>query len=254
MPDDERTEQGRRFLKDTIRKEINFRATDQGRGVPPPPAQKPCPADARRVDLVPPGQFRKISKIALSDAIRHRESRREYARDPLSLEELSFLLWATQGIRETMNDVATFRTVPSAGARHSFETYIYARRVDTLGDGVYRYLPAEHQLAMAFKEPTFGDRLGEACFSQDWVGKAAAVFVWTAIPYRTEWRYGLAAHKVIAIDIGHVGQNLYLACEAIRGGTCMVGAYDQEKMDALLRVDGKDEFVIYLAPVGKRKH
>ena len=76
-------------------------------------------------------------------------------------------------------------------------------------------------------------------------------FIWTAIPYRMEWRYDLAAHKVIAIDAGHVCQNLYLACEAIGAGTCAVAAYHQELMDQLLRIDGKDEFTIYLAPVGK---
>jgi SagB-type dehydrogenase family enzyme len=66
-----------------------------------------------------------------------------------------------------------------------------------------------------------------------------------------EWRYDIAAHRVIAIDAGHVCQNLYLACEAIDSGTCAIAAFDQEKMDKLLNVDGNDEFVIYLAPVGK---
>jgi len=66
-----------------------------------------------------------------------------------------------------------------------------------------------------------------------------------------EWRYGLAAHRVIALDAGHVCQNLYLACEAIGAGTCGIAAYNQEAIDQLLRVDGEDEFTIYLAPVGK---
>ena len=68
-----------------------------------------------------------------------------------------------------------------------------------------------------------------------------------------EWRYGLAAHRAILLDAGHVCQNLYLACEAIEAGTCAVGAYDQEAMDRLLGLDGEEELVIYLAPVGKRR-
>ena len=68
---------------------------------------------------------------------------------------------------------------------------------------------------------------------------------------RVEWRYGLAAHKVIALDAGHVCQNLYVACQAIEAGTCATAAYDQEAMDALLGLDGEDEFTIYVAPVGK---
>jgi SagB-type dehydrogenase family enzyme len=76
-------------------------------------------------------------------------------------------------------------------------------------------------------------------------------FLWAAIPYRMEWRYGPAAHRVIALDAGHVCQNLYLACQAISAGACAVAAYDQEALDHLLRLDGDNEFVIYLAPVGR---
>jgi SagB-type dehydrogenase family enzyme len=68
-----------------------------------------------------------------------------------------------------------------------------------------------------------------------------------------EWRYEIAAHKVIAIDAGHVCQNLYLACEAIGAGTCAMAAYDQEGIDRLLRIDGYDEFTIYIASVGKKR-
>ena len=83
------------------------------------------------------------------------------------------------------------------------------------------------------------------------LARAAAVFVWTALPARTEWRYGPASVKVIALDAGHVCQNLYLACEAVGAGTCAVAAYHQQLMDRLVQVDGEEEFVIYLAPVGK---
>ncbi len=57
--------------------------------------------------------------------------------------------------------------------------------------------------------------------------------------------------KVIAMDAGHVCQNLYLACEAVGCSTCAIGAYDQEYADAVLDVDGEDEFTIYMAPVSK---
>ena len=80
---------------------------------------------------------------------------------------------------------------------------------------------------------------------------SAVVFVWTALPYRTEWRYTFLAPKIIAQDSGHVCQNLYLACEAIEAGTCAIGAYDQVAMDAALGVDGDEEFTVYVATVGK---
>jgi SagB-type dehydrogenase family enzyme len=141
--------------------------------------------------------------------------------------------------------------VPSAGNRHPLETYVAALRVSGLGPGFYRYLPLEHELLHLFQEEQMPRKLTEATLGQAFVGEAAAVFVWTTIPYRSEWRYGLAAHKTVALDAGHVCQNLYLACEAIGGGTCAVAAYHQQLMDRLVRVDGSDEFVIYLAPVGK---
>ena len=88
-----------------------------------------------------------------------------------------------------------------------------------------------------------------SCLIATW--KAPVTFVWTTIPYRMEWRYHIAAHKVIAIDAGHVCHNLYLASAAIGGGTCAVGAYHQGLMDKLLGVDGDNEFTLYLAVVGK---
>jgi nitroreductase len=102
-----------------------------------------------------------------------------------------------------------------------------------------------------FEEKQMAAKLLEAAAGLWFVVRAAAVFIWTTIPYRAEWRYGLAAHKGIALDAGHFCQNLYLACEAIGAGTCAVAAYPQEIMDCLVRVDGQEEFVIYLAPVGK---
>jgi nitroreductase len=77
------------------------------------------------------------------------------------------------------------------------------------------------------------------------------MFVWTAVPYRTEWRYTVAAAKTILLDAGHACQALYGACEALSLGTCAQAAYDQEKLDAALGVDGRDEFAVYAAPVGR---
>jgi len=185
-------------------------------------------------------------------AIGNRESRRSYRAEPLTLEELSFLLWATQGIRQRIDSGHALRTVPSAGCRHAFETYLCVLNIRGLDQGIYRYLPVEHQLLFEFTEENLNLKIVQAVLGQPYPGKAAVTFVWTAIPYRMEWRYGMAAHKVIAIDAGHVCQNLYLACEAIGAGTCAIAAYDQEGMDELLRIDGEDESTIYLASVGRR--
>jgi SagB-type dehydrogenase family enzyme len=244
-------EQYRYFLKDSIRKTIDFSQTDQSRGMQVPPIEKPYPDDALRIDLTRPEQWASIRRIDLASAVDNRKSRRVFSRSPLTLEELSFLLWATQGVRGKVVGNHAYRTVPSAGCRHALETYLVVLDVDGLKPAVYRYLPLSHQALFEFEIDDLAGSLVEAVFGQSFAGKAAVTFIWTAVPHRMEWRYGLAAHKVIAIDAGHVCQNLYLACEAIGAGTCAIAAYDQEAMDRLLRVDGENEFSIYIAPVGK---
>lgn len=250
-------DQYRYFLKDSIRKTIDFSKTDQSQGIVAPPIEKPYSPDAKRIELITADWDEKYD-ITLSKAIKTRESRRKYNHNPLTFMELSFLLWATQGVRLYAGNYA-FRNVPSAGCRHALETYLAVYNVESsqpgevLKPGIYRYLPLTHELLFEFSKDRLQEEMVKATFGQTFAGQSAVTFIWSAIPYRMEWRYGLDSHKVIAMDAGHVGQNMYLACEAIGAGTCAIGAYDQEYLDELLRLDGKDEFSIYLAPVGKYK-
>ena len=244
-------EKYRYFLKDSIRQSVDFSQTDQSRGIAPPPFEKPFDPNAPRIELMKPEAWKEIASIDLLSAIQRRKSHRKFKDEPITLEELSFLLWTTQGIREITNRTRAFRTVPSAGCRHALETYLCVLNVNGLDTGIYRYLPVEHQLLLEFHEDQLAEKLVNATRGQVFTGNAAVTLAWTAIPYRAEWRYDIAAHKVIALDAGHVCQNLYLACEAIGAGTCAIAAYHQELSDELLRVDGNDEFTIYLAAVGK---
>ena len=261
----ERIKIHREFLKSDRWDEWRKLKTDQRKGVPPPPPEKPYPKDAKLISLVSPEQLT-IGKMPLIEAIGRRRSRRVYTDEPFTLEELSFLLWATQGISKTTpRDVsedphkastaarAVLRTVPSAGARHPFETYLLVNRVKGVEPGLYRYLQLENKLCLLSVYPELTKKVHEANFEQ-YVEKSAVTFIWTAIPYRTEWRYSMLSPKAIAQDSGHMCQNLYLACEAIGAGTCAVGAYDQRKMDKVLGVDGEEEFTIYVAPAGKVKN
>ena len=243
----------RDFLKDSLRKTIDFRRSDQNRGIPKPPVEKLVPPDAVRIILPTREEWSKaIPKKDVIYAIANRKSRRSFNIAYLTIEELSFLLWATQGIREPEKGIAHFRTVPSAGARHSFETYVFVHRVERIPQGLYRFLPLSNELVLLYEyDGKLETLLSGASFGQKFVATSAATFAWTTIPYRMEWRYLEAAHRVILLDAGHVCQNLYLACENIGAGTCAIAAYDQEAMDGLLQVDGEDEFTVYLAPVGK---
>ena len=241
----------RNYLKDSIRKTIDFSMTEQSRGIKPPPAEKPYDPKDKRINLVKPGEWKSIHGTSIESAIARRKSRRFYTQDTLNLEELSFLLWVTQGLRKQRTAVNNFRTVPSAGCRHALETYVVAFRVEGIPKAIYRYLPMSHQLVEFMKHEHLESLISQAALGQSFAGKSAVTFIWTTIPARMEWRYGMASYKVIAIDAGHVCQNLYLACEAIGAGTCAIAAYDQEFTDRVLGLDGNEEFTIYMAPVGK---
>jgi len=247
--DHETMEKYRYFLKDSVRKSIDFSQTDQNLGYPMPPTSKSVP-DGEELLTLPSPQAFTGKDVRLSDAIIQRQSHRKFLLKPISLEELSYLLWCTQGIRQTVGE-HRLRTVPSAGNRHALETYLAVRGVDGLDEGIYRYLPVQHALTMISQPEKLPQQLTRAALRQKFVSQSAVTFIWTTIPYRMEWRYGQAAHKVIAMDAGHVCQNLYLACENIGCGTCAIAAYDQQAADQLLGIDGQDEFVIYMAPVGK---
>ncbi|UCD99136.1 MAG: SagB/ThcOx family dehydrogenase [Chloroflexota bacterium] len=236
--------------------------SDQQKGMPRPDIQKPVPPGAALVDLIPPEQFT-IGRAAVIDVIRERISHRVYSEQALTLEELSFLLWATQGVREKVTEdgiTYVMRNVPSGGNRHPMETYLSIHRVEGIQPGLYRYLPIDHLLVQEKEDRSLPEQVNRASLYQDsgselqpyyFIKEAAVVFIWVAIPYRSEWRYHRAAARLIALDAGHVCQNLYIAAGAIGAGTCAVGAFDQAKMNEVVGANGEEEFVLYMAPVGK---
>ena len=236
--------------------------TDQQMGLTRPDIQKPVPPGAQLLDLIPPDQFT-VGETAVVDVIRDRKSHRSFTGEPLNIEELSFLLWATQGMRaKSVEDGLTYvwRNVPSGGNRHPMETYLSIHDVAGIETGLYRYLPVEHQLVLEKFDAALPELVKQGSRNQNsgtefepyyFIQEAAVVFIWTALPYRSEWRYHKAAAKLTALDAGHICQNLYIASGAIGAGTCAVGAFDQQKMNDLVEVDGEEEFVIYMAPVGK---
>lgn len=244
----------RAFLKSDRWEEWRHSDTDQKKQVRAPALEKTCAQDATLIPLPDPDTLA-VGGMPLAEAIRLRKSERKYTKDALTLEELAFFLWATQGVRETgqySGRPYVLRTVPSAGARHPFETYLVVNRVEGLEPGLYHYQSLEHKLCFLGMDDGLVDRTHSGCYDQ-YVKKSAVTFIWTVIPYRTEWRYSILSPKLIALDAGHVCQNLYLACAATGAGTCAIGAYDQEAMDAVLGLDGEEEFVVYVATVGKVK-
>lgn len=196
-----------------------------------------------------------FGQISLQDAISQRRSLRKYSDEPLSQEELSFLLYCSSWARDFRSNERmeiTFRNVPSAGSRHPIETFVDLRRVAGLKPGLYYYHPIKHCLILYDESPETQNKVFEGCFRQEMIQSSAANFIYTAVPYRTTWRYGQRGYRYLYIDAGHIGQNLSLAAEAVGSGACMIGAYLDEALNKVLKIDGTQEFVIYVAAVGKK--
>ena len=224
----------------------------QNLGLPQPPLEVPCANDIPRISLPEPKEIR-IPQMDLRQAIEQRVSVRKYSQEPLSLEELSCLLWLTQGVKEVTRRPATSRTVPSAGARHAFETYILVNRVTGLQPGLYRFLALEHALIEVNLSAKIAEELTQACFGQKMVSTSAVTFFWAAEMERMTWRYTQRGYRYIHLDAGHVCQNLYLSGEALGCGTCAIAAFEDETLNGLLVLDGEERFVVYLAALGKKE-
>jgi SagB-type dehydrogenase family enzyme len=243
-------EKGYAFVEST--KYPNISEPDQKLGKPQPPYEIPLEEGLPLINLPMPGEI-DLGKYGLRQAIEERRSLRHYNKEALTLEELSYLLWLTQGV-VTINKkrAVTLRTVPSAGCRHPFETYLSINRVAGLEPGLYRFVASTHQLVLLNKDETFNTKLTEVCLGQRQVATSAVTFIWAAVPYRTAWRYSERSYRYLYLDAGHVCQNLHLAAESINCGVCAIGAYDDDGADTLLGFNPPETFVIYMATLGKK--
>jgi SagB-type dehydrogenase family enzyme len=203
------------------------------------------------IELPQPENIR-LGEVSLRQVVEQRRSVRSFSRKPITQEELSFLLWCAQGVQEVVQNHSTMRTVPSAGARHAFETILLVNNVEDLQTGLYRFLAVDHKLMDLNMETGIADRITEACLGQQFVKTCGATFIWTAVPYRMIWRYGERGYRYMLLDAGHACQNLYLTAESIGCGVCAVAAFMDDELNNCLNLDGKEQFAIYLAAVGKK--
>lgn len=239
----------REFLK-TPFAEFPEMTSDERRGAPAPPLAKPA-EEGKVARALPDPSSAILLERDIETCLRNRRSRRDFSHAPISLPSLSFLLWASHGVLEVIDGGrSTHRTVASSGARHPYETCFFTPRVEGLERGLWRYLPLSHEVQFLRPISDLEASLRAGGLGQEHVGRGALVFAWTCIPRRAEWRYNMAAHKPMLIDLGCICQNLYLAGEALGVGVCSIGGYDQPRMDALLGLDGEEEFVVHMATVG----
>jgi SagB-type dehydrogenase family enzyme len=244
---------GNRFIKGTAftgNHVEDLEKSDQTLGIPQPPMQEPYNEGKKNIKLKKPDQL-KIKNTAFREILEQRRSIRNYSAEPLSMDELSWLLWCTQGVQQTTPQPRTYRTVPSAGGRHPYETYLAIGNVEDMEPGLYRYLALEHELLFIEKDREILDKVTEYSWNQQFIQKSAVVFIWVFVPNRTVWRFNQRGYRNI-IEAGHICQNLYLSAEAIECGACAVICFGDQKLNNLIGIDGEEQLVIYMATVGKK--
>jgi SagB-type dehydrogenase family enzyme len=201
--------------------------------------------DGAKMTQLPKPDYRGLT---VEEAMSKRHSVRQYKPEPLSLSQLSQLLFSAQGVT-TGRGGQPARTAPSAGALYPFEVYVVASRVNGLPKGLYHYAAGEHGLELV-REGDLHEQTMKAGLSQESLGDAAAVIVLTAVFDRTCSKYGERGFRYVYIEAGHIAQNLCLEVVSLGLGSVTVGAFIDEEVNRLIGIDGMTEAAIYLHPVG----
>lgn len=216
-----------------------------------PPAIKEYP-DRERVALS--RDFLPLP-FTLDRVIQARASRRDYSRENLTLREISTLLHYSYGIRKYTSAYNTrdfpVRFVPSSGGLQAVEIYMVVNDVEGLRKGLYHYNAAGHALEL-LNEGNMRRKIVNCCSYQEWIHHANIVLILTSVMERVEWKYGVRGYRYIHIDTGFLGQNLSLVATALRLRSCPVAAYIDDAVNDLLEIDGRNEFVSLLLPIGQR--
>lgn len=209
--------------------------------------------EAQKIELP---SFDPNQPMSLDRTLKQRKSIRDFQQQPISKDQLSYLLWASTGIQR-IEDGYEFgfpqsggpRTTPSAGALYPIETYVVVNDVRKLEAGVYHYFVRTHQLEQ-LKQGELRQEIATAALGQEMCARAAAVFVWSAIFERCKWKYGQRAYRYIYLDAGHIAENLALAAVSLNLGSCEIGALYDNQVNAILGIDGTEESVLCMAVVG----
>jgi len=241
---------GREFMEQT--RFQNMDPSDQMMGEEAPPLQWPATPGNKIIHLPEPDDGTAAS-VSFREVMERRRSIRRYLSAPITLKDLAWFLWASQGVQEIFPGSATLRTVPSAGARHSMETFLLINNVEGLSPGLARYCALEHQLEIVREDIDASHEVTTACLGQEMVLSSAVTFLWAVDIERMTWRYGQRGYRYIFIDAGHACQNLYLAVSSAGCGCCAVAAFDDNRLNQILKLDGKKAFAVYAATVGRIK-
>jgi SagB-type dehydrogenase family enzyme len=259
---------GQRFWEDGIsdlyNERVKFRATarDDGTGAPIPAAPEtegggifapiPIIKSVTALERLVLPERRPLER-PLGEALLRRRSRREYTSVPISRQQLSDLLYYSAGATGSTNgygyDALPLRTFPSSGGLGVPELYVSVQAVEDVAPGLYHYHPIDHALEL-LRRGQQGDLLRIACLGQSHLETAAVVVLVSGCFARLRWKYGERAYRYMCIDVGYLGQSLYLVGEALGLGVCAVAGFMDDAIERFLDVDGRDEIPLLLTTFG----
>ena len=190
------------------------------------------------------------------EVLSSRRSVRDFADLELDLDDLSKILHQSYGITGELPGKGGFRqdlrSAPSAGALYPAEIYIAVRKVAGVEPGIYHYNVPHHEIELLIPgDPT--EKILEVCCGQEYVRQTSIVVLISGVLARTKLKYGERGYRYALLDIGHLGQNLYLSCASLELAVMTTCGFFDDEANKLLRIDGVDEAVMYVAFIGKRQ-
>lgn len=239
---------GIEFLENT--RYPDFSTIDMIRRVPEPPSEQVVPEDAKIITLPDPKKL-KIPGVSVQEAIENWEPVVYFSRTSITMNDLSFLLWCTQGERPIDASPAPIRNVPSSGNRHPVDTYFVAGEVEGLPTGLYRYLPKTHQVISIREDSDIPFAMGTASMDFKVITRAAVTFLWVAVPYRSVWALGNRGYRSVLLETGHICQALMMASACIGCDVHPIDLFHDQMVIQLADLEPETQWPVYIAAVGR---
>jgi len=247
MTDDHLTPPGTAFLLHTRLDRDTIRSA----GRPHDSAIEPFKSYPQAPTTALPRSSWQLSEARIMKLLQRRRSVRHFSVEPISLENLAFLLWAGQGVTARAGR-HLLRTSPSAGARYPVETYVSVQRVDSLDPGLYHFNVQTFALEL-LTPGCQGARVAEAFLGQSFIDHAAVCLLWSAVTGRSTGKYGDRGMRYLLLDAAHICQNTLLAAEALDLAGCPAAAFYDREVNRLLAIDGIEETAVYGAAIGRKR-
>jgi SagB-type dehydrogenase family enzyme len=239
---------GNAFIKGT--RYPDYSTVDLVLRVPEPPHELPVREGQTVIKLPSPKKF-KVPDTSVRSTIENWEPVGFFSRSSISLKELSFVLWCTQGFRRTVAETIQIRNVPSSGSRYPLETYFVTGEVDGLETGLYRYLPFTHSIVVERLDSGLPLEMSTASMNFKIITRAAVTFLWVAIPYRSVWAIGNRGYRSVLIEAGHTCQNLIISAACFGYEVYPIDMFHDNMIAKLANLDTETQWPVYLAAVGK---